>query len=275
MTCRLAIFDVTSGETRTVLTTEQLIEAPNWHPDGSRLIVNGDGKLYSVALDDPSLQPIDTGFAKALNNDHGISPDGKHLVISDNGETGSEIYTLPIGGGVPQRITENAPSYWHGWSPDGQTLAYTARRGDDSFEIYSISVNGGPETRLTKGFEHTDGPDFTPDGEWIWFNGQAGGQMDLWRMRPDGSDLQKMTDDAAMNWFPHPSPDGNHILYIAYEPGVQGHPRDHDVELRIMPAQGGETRLLRAIFGGQGSLNVPCWAPDSRAFAYVEVLKDT
>jgi Tol biopolymer transport system component len=270
MRSELCIFDLASGEVQPLFGTDRLIEAPNWTPDGKSLLVNGEGRLYRIDLDDASdLVEIDTGFAQKLNNDHGISPNGEMLAISDATEEGQScIYTVPFAGGMPTRITRDVPSYWHGWSPDGKTLAYVAKRGE-GFDIYSCPVGGGEETRLTYGFDHCDGPDYTPDGAWIWFNGQKDDRMQIWRMRPDGSDAEQMTDDERVDWFPHPSPDGRHVLFLAYENGVQGHPRDHDVELRIMPADGGDPRVLCALFGGQGSINVPCWAPDSARFAFV------
>lgn len=270
MPSELAIFDIETGQAETVLRTERLIEAPNWTPDGRALIVNGDGNLFRVALEGTAeLVEIDTGFARKINNDHGIAPDGRSLVISDGTENGSScIYTLPVEGGTPRRVTESTPSYWHGWSPDGKTLAYCAQRGG-LFDIYTCPTEGGAETRLTHGGGHADGPDYTPDGQWIWFNSSRGGTMQLWRMHPDGAGLQAMTDDERVNWFPHPSPDGRHVLYLAYENGVEGHPRDRDVELRLMPAEGGQSRTLLKLFGGQGSINVPCWEPGSRRFAFM------
>lgn len=270
MPSELAIFDLETGRTETVLRTPSLVEAPNWTPDGSALVVNGEGCLYRVELDGSAkLVKIDTGFARTLNNDHGISPDGRTLVISDGTENGAScIYTLPITGGEPRRITANTPSYWHGWSPDGATIAYCGAR-DRIFDIYICGIEGGSETRLTDGRGHSDGPDFSPDGQWIWFNSSRSGTMQLWRMRPDGSALEQMTDDSHVNWFPHPSPDGRHVLYLAYANEVEGHPRGHDVELRLMPAQGGAARTLLSLFGGQGSINVPCWEPGSRRFAFM------
>ena len=269
MKSSLEIHDLTTGESRVVLRTDQLIEAPNWSPDGAFLVVNGVGRLFRVDLDAPELIKIDTGFAAACNNDHGISPDGRRVVISDTTETGSScIYTLPITGGAPTRITDGTPSYWHGWSPAGDRLAYCARRGD-AWDVYTIPVDGGEELRLTDGKGHNDGPDYTPDGAWIWFNSSRSGHMQLWRIRPDGTELTRMTGDERVNWFPHPSPDGRSVLYLAYAPGVEGHPRDHEVELRLMEAEGGDARTLFPLFGGQGSINVPCWAPDGRRFAFI------
>lgn len=270
MRSSLEIFDTATGTATPVFQTESLIEAPNWSPDGRFLVFNGDGRLFRLVLDDDSgPQPIDTGFATRCNNDHGLSPDGTRIVISDSTEDGrSCIYTLPVAGGAPTRVTDNRPSYWHGWSPDGRTLAYCAERAG-RFDIFTIPVAGGTETRLTDGAGHSDGPDYTPDGAFLWFNSSRDGVMRLWRMRPDGSDLQRMTDDDRVSWFPHPAPDGASVLYLAFAPGTEGHPPDRDVELRLMPAAGGPSTCLLPLFGGQGTINVPCWAPDSRRFAFV------
>ena len=268
MMSELCIFDLATREVTVLLAHEGHIEAPNWHSDGY-LIVNGGGRLYRVPLDAPALHRIDTGFAVGCNNDHGISPDGALLVISDKTETGKScIYTLPATGGAPQRVSDKVPSYWHGWSPDGRTLAYVGHRGE-KFALYTCPVEGGPETCVTDAFDHVDGPDYTPDGAWIWFNGERDGAVDLWRIRPDGSDLQQMTDDTAVNWFPHPSPDGAHVVYLAYPPKTAGHPANLDVALRLLPAEGGQPETLCTLFGGQGTINVPSWAPDSGAFAFV------
>lgn len=178
---------------------------------------------------------------------------------------------MPVTGGIPEQVTAGIPSYWHGWSPDGERLAYVGRRPETggTFQVFTCLLDGTDETRLTRDFDHCDGPDYTPDGSWIWFNGERNGSVQLWRMGVDGSLLQQMTSDARVNWFPHPSPDGRHVVYLAYEPGTTGHPADKTVELRLMPAEGGHPRSLLSLHGGQGTLNVPSWAPDSQRFAYV------
>jgi Tol biopolymer transport system component len=265
----LCTFDIARGAEAVVLETPRLIEAPNWTRDGAGLIVNGDGRLFRVPLAEPSLLAVDTGFATRMNNDHGLSPDGSMLAVSDHTEAGQScIYVLPAAGGTPRRVTREVPSYWHGWSPDGRELAYAARR-DGAFQIWTIPVEGGDERRVTSGEGHHDGPDFTPDGTWIWFNSDQGGSMQLWRIRPDGTGRERMTHDDRVNWFPHPSPDGGAVVYLAYPPGTEGHPRDLDVELRLIPAEGGPPRTLTRLFGGQGTINVPSWAPDGRRFAFV------
>ena len=270
MPSTLEIFVVSSGERRGVYETESLIEAPNWSQDGTTLYFNGDGRIFKMRCDGltaPEL--VDTGFAERCNNDHGLSPDGSQLVISDQTVDGkSRIYLLPAAGGTPREITPLAPSYWHGWSPDGKTLAYCAKR-DGKFGIFTIPAAGGEERRLTETDGLDDGPDYSADGRWIYFNSDRTGRMQIWRMTPEGANLEQVTADDFNNWFPHPSPDGRWIVFLSYGPEIKGHPRDKAVSLRLMPASGGEARTLVELFGGQGTINVPSWSPDSREFAYV------
>ncbi|WP_426236147.1 TolB family protein [Pararhizobium sp. DWP1-1-3] len=269
MRSSVEIYTIASGESRVVWQTEQLVEAPNWSPDGQSLVINGDGLLYRLPLSGGEPQLIDTGFARTCNNDHGISPDGQTIVISDKTEFGaSTIYMLPAEGGLPRQVTLNRPSYWHGWSPDGKILAYCGIR-DQVFDIYTIPVEGGEETRLTFGEGRNDGPDYSPDGQWIYFNSSRTGRMQIWRVRPDGSDVTRITDSPYGDWFPHPSPDGKHLLVISYDGDVFNHPRDLDVRLRLMDPDGGNARDLFELFGGQGTINVPNWSPDGKAFAFV------
>lgn len=268
----VAAIDIETGAETVILTADRHLEAPNWTPDGKALLVNGDGCLFRIDLAEPSLQRVETGFAVRLNNDHGISPDGRTLAISDSSATEEScIYTVPISGGTPSKVSAKTPSYWHGWSPDGERLAYVAKRPetDGTFQVFTCPVSGSEELQITRDFDHCDGPDYTPDGKWIWFNGEIDGSVQLWRIRPDGSDLESMLADDRVNWFPHPSPDGHWIAYLAYEAGTTGHPANRNVELRLLPANGGASRPLLELFGGQGTLNVPSWAPDSKRFAYV------
>jgi TolB protein len=258
---------IASKDRRAVYTTTDHIEAPNWLKDG--FLFNSKGRIYRLPLEGGEPRAIDTAFATRCNNDHGISPDAKSLVISDHSEERhSLIYILPIGGGAPRRITKTGPSYWHGWSPDGQTLAFCAERNGE-FDIYSIPANGGEETRLTTSKGLDDGPDYTADGLWIYFNSERSGTMQIWRMQPDGNRQEQVTKDEFNNWFPHPSPDGKWLVFLSYESDVKGHPENKDVTLRIMPLNGGKIEVLAKLFGGQGTINVPSWSPDSRKLSFV------
>lgn len=258
------------GERRAVYVTPDHIEAPNWTPDGKSLLFNSGGKMFRLAIGQDKPTVIETGFAIQCNNDHGISPDGKTLVISDQSQEGhkSIIYTLPITGGAPKHITKNSPSYWHGWSPDGKTLAFVGERGGQ-FDIYTIPVDGGEETRLTTANGLDDGPEYTPDGKYIYFNSERTGHMQIWRMKADGSDQEQVTFDEHNDWFPHFSPDGKQMAFLSYEKDVQGHPPNKDVMLRLMSVADGKVKALAKLFGGQGTMNVPSWSPDGSEFAFV------
>lgn len=265
----LETISIASTDRRVVYHTAEHIEAPNWHPDSQTIFFNKTGRIFSipVAGGDPTQIPTDT--LNRANNDHGISPDGNTLVISDQTKSGgSRIYTLPIEGGMPKLITELAPSYWHGWSPDGATLAYCASRAGE-FDIYTVPVGGGVETRLTTSEGLDDGPDYSPDGKSIYFNSDRSGKMHIWKMNVDGSEQTQLTNDEFNNWFPHPSPDGRWVVFISFAGDVEGHPANQDVSLRLMSLADGEIRTIAKLFGGQGTMNVPSWSPDSRNLAFV------
>ncbi len=284
---RLLVADIDGGEPRLVHeTTGSALEAPNWSPDGRWLVYNHDGLLFRIPADarpgdGTAPERIDTGGITDANNDHVISPDGRTLYLSAGD---GHIHAVPFDGGEPRRITnDHAPGpfrhFLHGVSPDGRTLAYVGVEpwNGDAWgyrNIFTLPSDGGPDTRLTDSPAPADGPEFTPDGDWILFNSEHGalapGHAQLFRMRPDGSDLTRLTSDERVNWFPHASPDGRHVLYISFPPGTQGHPADRDVVLRLTTPYGDGHRDLLAFFGGQGSLNVNSWAPDSRRFAYVD-----
>ncbi|AQG78679.1 TolB family protein [Spirosoma montaniterrae] len=279
---RLEIYDLTTNTRRVVRQDSVRFEAPNWTRDGQFLIINERGLLYKVAVKDGQKARINTGTANACNNDHGLTPDGKTLIISHNTDgTGrdyktSNIFTVPLTGGEPTRITQQGPSYWHGVSPDGKTLAYVAERpvGPDNkpdFDIYTIPITGGTETRLTTSPGLDDGPDYSPDGRYIYFNSYRTGHMQLWRMAPDGSNPEQLTNDQYSNWFPHPSPDGRWIVFISYlEDQKAAHPADKAVMLRLMDTKKpGVFNELARFQGGQGTINVPSWSPDSKAFGFV------
>ncbi len=264
------IFNIRTRQNRVVWQTEALFEAPNWSPDGRYLMLNSDGLIYRLSPDgDGGPQLVDTGFARQCNNDHGISPDGSLIAISDKAEFGkSAIYVLPAGGDAPRLVTRDLPSYWHGWSPDGKSFAYCGIRGDE-FDIYTIGVEGGEETRLTFGEGRNDGPDYSPDGQWIYFNSSRTGVMQIWRVPASGGPAERITDSGYGDWFPHPSPKGDKIVFVSYDADVFDHPRDLNVRVRLMDMDGGNVETLFDLFGGQGTMNSPNWSPQGDEFSYV------
>jgi len=252
---------------------EGRFEAPNWTRDGKAFLFNRNGRMERLALGSDKAAVIDTGFANRCNNDHGISPDATQLAISDNsqGDHESLVYMVPITGGPPRRITQKSPSYWHGWSPDGKTLAFVGQRSDE-FDIYTIPVGGGEETRLTTAKGLDDGPEYSPDGNSIYFNSERTGHMQIWRMKPDGSEQEQVFSDDLNNWFPHISPDGQWMVFLTYAGDVKGHPENKDVMLRLMSLADKRITVLAKLFGGQGTINVPSWSPDSKRLAFVSYM---
>lgn len=248
-------------------------EAPNWMRDGSAFLFNREGHIERLPVAGGTPSVVDTGFATRCNNDHGISPDSTELAISDNSQEDHQslVYIVPIAGGKPRRITQKSPSYWHGWSPDGKTLAFVGQRGGE-FDIYTIPEAGGEETRLTTAKGLDDGPEYSPDGNYIYFNSERTGHMQIWRMKADGSEQEQVFSDDLNNWFPHISPDGKLMVFLTYDPSVIGHPENKDVMLRLMSLADKRITVLAKLFGGQGTINVPSWSPDSKRLAFVSYM---
>lgn len=273
---RLEVMNVFDGKRKVIHEETGRFEAPNWMPDGKNLIVNKDGSLFKIPVTGGTFEKINTGTLARNNNDHGISFDGKMLAISHHQDGlpggGSTIYVLPIGGGTPKQLTQRTPSYWHGWSPNNKDIVFTAQRDTKFYDIYKMSVNGGDEIRLTSNNGcNADGPEYSPDGKYIYYNSTKSGTMQLWRMKPDGSAQEQITFGETNNWFPHISPDGKWLVYIAFPSTipVDDHPAYRRVTLNLMPASGGAPRVIAYLYGGQGSINVPSWSPDSKSIAFV------
>ena len=280
----LCTMDVETGEETVLHEFPGIIEAPNWLNDGNTLLYNADGKIYRYEIDKDHVEQVDTGFCVQCNNDHVPSPDNQLLAVScmppelTDGTYESHIYVLPMTGGEPKDLTGPGLSYLHGWSPDGKELAYCAFRKKPEEEIMRIEIctipsDGGKETCLTDGKGYNDGPEYSPDGKHIWFNSTRSGLMQVWRMNRDGSGLTQMTDSDANNWFGHVSPDGKHVIYLTFAKG-ELEPNEHlpnmYVSLGMMDYDGQNKKKLLDLFGGQGSINVNSWAPDSRRIAYVK-----
>ncbi|HEX7016250.1 MAG TPA: hypothetical protein VF191_12140 [Cyclobacteriaceae bacterium] len=274
--CRLETMNVFDGKRTVIYEKDGRFEAPNWMPDGKSLLINMDGLMYSIPASGGQLTQLNTGTANRLNNDHVISFNGKMLGISSShAGGGSAVYVLPLTGGEPRPVATETPSYLHGWAPNNRDVVYVATRPDNpTYDIYRKAIDGkSPEVKLTDTGpgEHVDGCEYSPDGKYIYYNGSASGTMQIWRMKPDGTGKEQLTFDQYNNWFPHISPDNKWIVYISFPPDipVNGHPSYKRVELKLMPVSGGAPRVIAYLYGGQGTINVPSWSPDSKSIAFV------
>ena len=281
MTSVISIFDMQSKFSRVLLSVDHHLEAPNWSPDGKSLLVNYGGDLYRVPLDRPRLERVDLGDVHGVNNDHGISPDSSTFAVSAQGPAGgSQVYLVPTSPDPKARlVTPDAPSYFHGFAPDGKYFAFVGQRAGN-FDLYRMPVAGGPEERLTSNVGYDDGPDYSPDGNWIYFNSNRSGSWDIWRIPPDGAGpddakAERVTSDEMEDWFPHPSPDGKWIVFLSFPKGTEGHPANQHVQLRFIAADEtpAKPHFLMKLFGGQGTMNVNSWSPDSTRFAFIRYEK--
>lgn len=276
----LMVYDLASKKSHEVYKADGLFEAPNWSPDGKSLLINKAGELYTLAAEGKS-EPVKVnlnGMARC-NNDKSFSPDGKTIAFSSSANAkGSQVYTVRTDGGEPAMIVPETPSYFHGFSPDGHWMAVVAQR-NGNFDLFRVAAQGGPQERLTSNAAYDDGPDYSPDGKWIYFNSDRVNGWDIWRMPADGAGTddklaERVTSDDEEDWFPHPSPDGKWLLFLSFPRGTAGHNDRLKVTLRMMPMPGESTgkpkiSTLLKLFGGQGTINVNSWSPDSTKFAYV------
>jgi TolB protein len=274
---RMETIDIFDGVRKVIHESTGRFEAPNWMPDGKKLLFNENGFIYTIPVDGGNPEKLSTGSLNNINNDHGISFNGKMLAISNKTVTlpggESAVYILPLSGGEPKLITEQTPSYWHGWAPNGKDIAIVAQRnGIKIYNIYKVSLANKLETNLTNITEgHVDGPEYSPDGKYIYYNANPTGTMQIWRMKPNGADKEQLTFGERHNWFPHISPDGKWIVYISFPGDIDpnAHPSDQNVTLNLMPASGGAPKVIAYLYGGQGTLNVNSWSPDSKHIAFV------
>ncbi|HEV8047292.1 MAG TPA: hypothetical protein VGP35_06165 [Terriglobales bacterium] len=282
----ISIYDLESKSIKIVYKADKLWEAPNWSPDGKYLLANSEGKLYRFAIDanqkvQPEKLPLDAAYE--CNNDHGLSTDGKLLAFSATygSSPESQVFVASSDGAKPRLLTANHPSYFHGWSPDGKWLAFVGKRDGSHFNIFRVGIDGGSEQQLTSKPANDDGPDYSPDGSWIYINSNRSEGWDIWRLPANGAGpgdtkAERITSDELEDWFPHPSPDGKWLVFLSFPKGTPGHDVKTDVQLRMMPmpqsvakATPGSIQALTHFFGGQGTINVNSWSPDSKRFAFV------
>jgi Tol biopolymer transport system component len=278
----IVVYDFATRASTALHHADAVWEAPNWSRNGRFLLSNSGGRLYRVPVDGG--EPVALALDESLraNNDHDFSPDGRQLAFSASSATsrGSQVYVANADGTNARLVVPETPSYFHGWSPDGRYLTVVANRDGQQYDLYRVLATGGPQERLTSDPAYDDGTDYSPDGRWIYFNSDRGGGWNIWRMPADGAGpndarAEQVTNDDREDWFPHPSPDGRHLLFVSFPPGTETHnDRDKAVQIRMIPLPGDALTpstpdVVVELTGGQGTMNVNSWSPDSTKFAYV------
>ncbi|HLT59760.1 MAG TPA: biopolymer transporter Tol [Microlunatus sp.] len=252
-----------------------LVEAPNWIADDA-LVINGDGRLWRLSLTDGTSTAIEISDLPPINNDHVPHPDGETILLS---ASDGQIHRAPLTGGRAEPITADpaVAHFLHGVSPDGAELAYVELpRGDFATpgRLAVLPLDGAARRLLDVGPGHCDGPEYAPDGEWILLNTESftdqPGHAQLARIRRDGTGFERLLSSDRVDWFPHLAPRGDLGCYLSFPPGTQGHPADHQVELRVVRSADWATPIMElALYGGQGTINVNSWSPDGTRFAFV------
>jgi Tol biopolymer transport system component len=287
---RISIYDLRDKSIRTLYQADQVFEAPNWAPDGTYLLSNSGGRLYRIPVNDAKATPevVNIDSSLRLNNDHAPSPDGKTIAFSASSPASrqSQVYVSNADGSNARVMVAATPSYFHGWSPDGRYLAYVHQHAGPNgapanYDIFRVPATGGEPEQLDSNPGYDDGPDYSPEGKWIYFNSDRSGGWDVWRIPADGAGpndqkAEQITNDELEDWFPHPSPDGKWLVFLSFPRGTKTHnDKLADMQLRMMPlpgarlAQPAQVQVLTTFFGGQGTINVNSWSPDSTRFAFV------
>jgi hypothetical protein len=280
----LHVYDVQSGVDEVIYRDPMLLlEAPNWHRD-NYLLLNGDGLLWKFDLQNSELHEVALQSIGELNNDHVLSSDHQEIFLSANDPW--RIYRAPVAGGQADTVTTSKNTgmhFLHGVSFDGKQLAYV--RIDDSAEdvfssgrVQVFEIETGRDWPLVSGDGPEDGPEFSVDDVWVYFNtehfSERPGLAQIAKVKRDGSGFELLTFDDRVNWFPHQSLCGNYWVYLSYPPGTIGHPADLDVQLRLVKGEDWNNPVVIAqLFGGQGTINVNSWSPHEAKFAYVSYPK--
>ncbi len=287
------VYDVDKKNTSTTFIIDGEWHAPNWTPDGKCIVSDMGGDLYRIPVSGAHAgtpEKINVGDKINATNDHALSWDGRQIAITgitppmpakirNPGDIHNSLFVMNIDGSNAHEVHLG---WLHGWSPDGKHLVYTQYHGDN-FDIYRINVDGSGELLMTTNKALDDGPEYSANGQWIYFCSNRSGKFDGWRMPAGGAGLdeklaEKITYGSdTQDWFPHISPDGKWLYTISYP---MDHP-DHTyigegMKIKLLRlengvgAKGAELATVRTFFGGQGSGNTGGWAPDSKKFVWTE-----
>jgi TolB protein len=254
-----------------IRTGTALMQSANWLPHNPNIYVYEGGQMLAIPYRDPAAggeaRIIDTGTLVDCSGNYGLSPDGRSLAVSCEQAHGGahQVYVLPGSGtGTPRQVTHGAQSFFHAWSPDSKTIAFT-RGSASKADIFTVPAGGGEARQLTHDTIN-DGPDYSADGKIIYFDSSRSGRTQIWRMHTDGSAAEQITDDDCRNSSPHLSPDGKSLAFLAQPPGSGE--AIGAAAIKIVTLSDGLIRTLTQLQGNRDSLAMYGWG-DNNHVAFV------
>ena len=180
---KVFILNVASGARQLVGDFPNMTFSPRFSPDGNTLVFSmqkeANANIFAMDLGGRGLRPLTDGAA--IDTHPSFSPDGSQIVFeSDRGGT-QQLYVMSAHGGGAKRISFGSGRYATPvWSPDPDNpfIAFTKQDGG-SFKIGVMKPDGSGERILTEGF-HAEGPTFAPNGRYVMFFKEEGGNAQLW-----------------------------------------------------------------------------------------------
>lgn len=185
---------------------------------------NNAWQLVTRALDNPAVQILTPNLNTVQRPT--FSPDGKKIAFEITNANGSTNLVLSDADGKNQRpVTDNdGYSGQASFNPTGETIAYTLRQGNLS-DIYTLALDSGQLTRLTKDAAQDAQPAWSPDGARIAFVSNRSGIAQIWVMHTDGASPLQLTNIPSGAEQPKWSPDGNWLAFVAYTGSGEGNNR--------------------------------------------------
>ena len=266
-----------SGVTR-LTESSAWYENPSWSPDGGLIAFskaeNGNREIHIMNEDGSGV--IRLTHNSGFDGYPSWSPDGQRIAFESYRGASLGVYVINADGSGVTHLTNDSGHPC--WSPDGRHIAFVSTRDGDA-DIYVINANGTGLMGLNShpgedvepdwwqpGFggggsqpetDHAAGVSIASPAGRIAFHSDRDGNHEIYVMNADGSNVTRLTNNLAQDWFPRWSPDGRQIAFSSN--------RDGDHEIYVMNEDGsGMTQLTE-----DPAMDwLPNWSPDGRLIVF-------